>query len=299
MALLVGPLVGAAIVFWGFTHQNHHTAARETQIVASFAPTPIVSVEQAAPQLPFRIHVPGVLPVSTTLLGVRVTQVHAVPDPGLAARVRSRQFPRVGYGILIMTESKQTDVVIRASQRGPAERAGLSAHRFVRLISVNGRPAANNRSAVSLLRGNPPLTIEVEDSDDVRSTITLPRKETYMAGAEMPDPLPSDKRAALLYALGGRQFAILERIAPHVPRHPIILHDIQGRPMVFRDQDGAPPMSGGRSIAVGGVSVHLTGPADRPNAEWVAGGVDYLVNNYQQALTEADIEHIVQTMSPM
>lgn len=294
MALLLGGTMAAvAPALW---HRfAFHAAAGEAR--------PLLSVQAAQRQVPFRILVPATRPVGSRLDGVRVGQVVLANPAGFEAQRRANTRPMSGFGVALGFDASRNRISVRAHNDSPAAKAGLSTSSDSQLVMVNGyqplsakREEALVQEYVRLLKANDPrseileqkvpsllyrmkdepLRLVVKGVNGQMRTVVIPRRGNWTF---RPDPWPGDpagNRAALLFSRRGKQWVLHEHRS--VPKE---------RPVI-------PPKS--KRVRMSGTDVWLSGPPERPTAYWQRGGVAFLLDNYQLALDRGEVLSTVESL---
>jgi hypothetical protein len=277
------------------------TIAARGRLAASSADAvpPILSVEAAQRQVPFRIQVPPSLPAGAVLRGVRVSPIVLMHPERQEAHIRANTKRVFGYGIGIDFDVENNKILLSALHGSPAERAGLARRPSVQLLSVNGyRPGPakeekDRQEAIlrmsteqqrEAIKTNPclldhfaaePLRLTVKDQNGAVRTIVVPRREWWTFRPERWED-PAGNRAALLYAVRGKQFVLHENRS--VPEE---------KPVIPRQA---------RRAVIQGTPVWFSGPRDRPSAFWQRDGVDFTLNNYQLALTRQEALDLINSL---
>jgi hypothetical protein len=262
---------------------------------------PILSVEAAQRQVPFRIRVPGYLPAGARLDGVRVGLVVQRNREQVQAQIRVNTQPSFGYGIVLTFDLDHNRIFVRGLPDSPAERAGLGGEFGVQLVEANGyRPRSatyeadyagllghrvNDSARRPAIQKNPPLLwrmapeplrLTVKDPDGKIRTIVIPGRQNWTFRPEQPSTNAAGNRAALLFTVGGRRF---------------VLHEHR---TVAEERQAMPPKA--EPIVVKGTEVWLSGPPATPAAFWQHGGVDFLLDNYQYAMSRQDILRVTESL---
>jgi len=297
---LIKPMLLLAAAATGGVLVSLASAVRGRLAAGSAATVPpILSVEAAQRQVPFRIRVPTSLPKGGTLQGVRVSQIGLMHPERQEAIIRANTKPRFGYGITINYDVQNNKILLWALHGTPAERAGLARRPSVQLLSVNGyRPAsakeekARQDAALRMsaeqqraaIKTDPilldrfrvePLRLTVKEPNGTIRTIVVPRRERWIFRPERWED-PAGNRAALLYAVRGKQF---------------VLHESKSVP----DEKPGIPRNARRAV-LKGTRVWFSGPRDRPSAFWQREGVDFTLNNYQLAVTRQEALDLIDSL---
>lgn len=291
---------------------------------------PVLSVAEAQKQVPFRISVPAWLPEGGQLLGVRVTQVKLQNRSAVRQMIRNntKLMPVPSYGLGLCFQKSR--IWIQGRKGAPSGRAGLG-REPVELIAANGvRPDARfeaewHRQNLQLFRlltdearkrglnpnegpgslppppsleefrarakerfplllkasrlhtelNRQPLELTIKDRQGEIRTLRLPKKERFVFEPDSPEAAPQfrEKTAALLLTLRGKNLALTEKRSTSV--------NTSYRKQMERQR-------------VRGVEVWLSGPRATPNAFWQEGGIDFEINNYQRAMSRAEVLRLIR-----
>jgi hypothetical protein len=293
MLLLAAAATGGVLVSLAVAARGRLAAS------SADAVPPILSVEAAQRQVPFRIQVPTSLPKGAALRGVRVSPIVLMHPERHEAQIRANTKRMFGYGITINFDVQNNKILLWTVHGSPAERAGLARRPGVQLLSVNGYrpgPAKEEKARQEAIlrmsteqqreaiKTNPclldhfaaePLRLTVKDPNGAVRTIVVPRREWWTFRPERWKD-PAGNRAALLYALRGKQFVLHE--SRSVPEE---------KPVIPRQA---------RRAVIKGTPVWFSGPRDRPSAFWQHDGVDFTLNNYQLALTRQEALDLINAL---
>jgi hypothetical protein len=239
---------------------------------------PILTVAEAQSQIRYSLYVPRKLPPGVTLRGASVYEIHVRNMEEVRKQVRANQKPFTGYGLMLIPQGDR--IMGRAVPGSPAEKAGVPSN-YMEIVAMNGRPLGSSAReawvrASAATHAAPPLKLKLRDPSGGVRNIEIARRETFMAGAEMPILPRKGKLAALQFRVRGRQFFLMESPSP------------SETPMPAKE----------RSVLVRGITVWLSGPENTPSAFWTEGGLDFGLDNYQYALTQDEVLQIIGAMAP-
>lgn len=274
--VISGCLVGAVVALLGLMPRSHAGVVPPSQ-----ASPPIVSLDQAQQQIPFKIDVPRIIPPGYQFRGARVFQIKTLDTPAQIAQFRSLRRPVTGFGILIMLPHEAGQPYqVRAAQGSPAEQQGLPSDHTETLVAVNGHNVlphpGNTRPAFGDIRQmTPPVRLTLRNGSGAMRTVTLTRRGNYFLGGEMPLQ-PTGPRVALLYAASGSSLAVIES-----PEQSGVRFSYHGTTW---------------SETVGGTSVTFYGPRWKPDASFERGHLHYDIANDTGPASQAQIEQLIGSL---
>ncbi len=238
--------------------------------------SPLITIAEAQSHADFPIKVPPTLPGEANVKGARVIRVTVRNLDDVIARAKASQRPFTGYGVLFLPQGKR--LMVRAHQASPAEKSGLPSDQLFQLISLDDEKiTASNASAWSRIRkalnSPPPLKVTYADKDGTSRSVVIAQKESFMAGAEMPQ-IDQRNRIALIFSIRGREFTLLE--GPSSKTEPTLPE--------------------ARPIRVSGQPVWFMGSETKPSAYWRNGGTDFSLDNSHGALDRKEVYELIESM---
>jgi hypothetical protein len=165
---------------------------------------------------------------------------------------------------------------VQAFPNSPAAAQGIPADDSAVLVSMNGenmRPKEGQLPKIPASFHSIPLHLVLADDSGKTKHVTLTRKGAYTTGTLMgkPEPLPADKRVALLYQSGTSSFAVVESIA---------------RPETVMHYDGV------WSTNVADKKITCYGAKNHPDASFIVRNVNIDIANDFGKLSQSQIEQL-------